>query len=68
MIPDSTQYNDSPEYIAGLVARAQEASGLTQRGVARQIGVGYTSLKDWMSGMAKISFPGLYALEKLANA
>lgn len=68
MTPDATHYNDSPEYIAGLVAKAQEAHGLSQRAVAQQIGVSFTSLRDWQKGRSRWRYPDQYALERLAEA
>ena len=68
MTPDASHYNDSPEYIRGLVEQIKERHGMSQRAIAQRLGIGFTSLKDWMSGKAKHRYPDQFALEQLAEA
>jgi len=65
--PDASLYNSSPDYVRGLVEAAKERQGLSQRAVADTIGVGWTSLKDWMAGKAKIPYACQFSLERLAQ-
>lgn len=67
-LPDAKRYNSDPNYIRGLVERIGKTRGMSQRGIAAEIGVGFTSLKDWMSGHAKWPYSAQFALERLAAA
>lgn len=67
MIPDAANYSADPEYIRGLVEQIKKRQGLSQRAIAKQIGVGFSSLKDWLSGKAKWQYPHQFALECLAT-
>lgn len=63
MSPNATKnYNGSPEYFSGLV----DKTGLSQREVARRLGIGYSSLRAYMDGTRAIVYPVQYALEQLA--
>src|SRR5690554_3235364 len=68
MKPDASNYNASPEYISGLVEKIQQRHGMTQRAIARQIGVSFTSLRDWQHGRSKWRYPDQLALELLAES
>ena len=64
MSPNATKnYNGSPEYFSGLV----DKTGLSQREVARRLGIGYSSLRAYMDGTRAIVYPVQYALEQLAT-
>lgn len=65
--PDASLYNSSPNYVRGLVEAAKDRHGLSQRAVADTIGAGWTSLKDWMAGKAKIPYACQFSLERLAQ-
>ncbi len=67
MKPDASRYNDSSEYIRGLVATIKARHRLSQQATARRLGIGCTTLKDWMSGKAKHRYPDQFALECLAG-
>lgn len=67
MKPDATKYNKSPEYIRGLVEQIKENQGMSQRAIAKRLGIGFTSLKDWMAGKAGWRYPDQFALECLAS-
>lgn len=56
-------YNGSPEYFSRLV----EKTGLSQREVARRLGVGYSSLRAYMDGTRAVIYPVQFALEALAE-
>lgn len=57
-------YNGSPEYLSDLV----EKTGLSQREVARRLGVGYSSLRAYMDGTRAVIYPVQFALEALAES
>jgi len=65
--PDASRINADPEYVRGLVAQIKARHGLSQRATAKRLGIGVTSLKDWMSGKAKWRYPDQFALECLAT-
>lgn len=67
-LPDAERYNSDPDYIRSLVEQIKERRGLSQRKTAETIGAGWTSLKDWMAGKAKIPYACQHALEELAGA
>lgn len=56
------KYNGAPEYFCALVER----TGLSQREIARRLGIGYSSLRAYMDGSRAIIYPVQYALEQLA--
>ena len=56
-------YNGSAEYFSSLV----EKTGLSQREVARRLGVGYSSLRAYMDGTRAVIYPVQFALEILAE-
>jgi len=67
-LPDATRHRPDPEYITSLVELAKQRNGLTsQDAVAKRMGVGRSTLKDWMSGVAQVGYPAQYTLERLAG-
>jgi len=66
MLPDASRYNPSPDYIRTLVEQIKVRHGLSQRATAQRLGIGFSSLKDWMTGKAKHRYPDQFALECLA--
>lgn len=67
-LPNANRHRPDPQYITELVELAKERNGLTsQAAVAERIGVGLTTLKDWKSGAATVSYPDQYTLERLAG-
>ena len=68
MKPDASRYNASPAYIAGLIEKIQQRHDMTQRAIARQIGVSFTSLRDWQKGRSKWRYPDQLILELLAES
>lgn len=56
-------YSGSSEYFSSLV----EKTGLSQREVARRLGVGYSSLRAYMDGSRAVIYPVQFALEVLAQ-
>lgn len=66
--PDASNYNASPEYIRKLVEAAQQRHSLSQRKVADLIGVGRTTLMDWMAGKSRWPYHAQYALEALSRS
>tara|TARA_R110001606_G_scaffold399270_1_gene583263 strand:- start:1159 stop:1374 length:216 start_codon:yes stop_codon:yes gene_type:complete len=66
MIPNAENYNADPDYIRTLIEQIKERHGMSQRATAKQIGISYSSLKDWMNGKAKHRYPDQFALEALA--
>lgn len=66
-LPNAKKYKPDPAYITTLVEQCKANSGLSsQAAVAERIGVGRSTLKDWMSGVASPGYPGQYILEALA--
>ncbi|QLI49458.1 hypothetical protein vBPaeMUSP18_51 [Pseudomonas phage vB_PaeM_USP_18] len=67
-LPDAKRHRPDPQYTAELVELAKQRAGLSsQAAVAERIGVGLSTLKDWKSGTASMSYPDQYALERLAG-
>lgn len=65
MSPNATKnYNGSPEYFSGLV----DKTGLSQREVARRLGVGYSSLRAYIDGTRAVIYPVQFALEALVES
>lgn len=62
MTPDSALYNPAPEYIRGVIA----AIPLTQREVARRIGVSTRYVRALVAGSRVCSYPVQFCLEALA--
>lgn len=62
MKPDASHYNPSPKYIRGLML----ATGLSQRAIARQIGVSDRMLRYYATGERTCTYPVQFALEQLA--
>lgn len=66
MTPDVTHYNPDPEYLRGLLAKAN----LTQNGAAKTIGVSARMLRSYVclnpNDYRKCPYPVQFALECLA--
>ncbi len=62
MMPDATRINQSQEYILGLL----DAIPLTQREIARRIGVSPRQLRYLVAGERPISYPIQFCLESLS--
>lgn len=60
---DPSNIKVDPTYIQGLVDR----SGMDYRRAADAIGIGHNTLRDWLKGKAKWSYPAQYALECLVK-
>ena len=66
--PDAKHYRPDPAYITELVEKCKANAGFTnQADVARQIGIGTTTLKDWKAGRSKPSYCDQYVMETLAG-
>ena len=59
--PDVKLYNDDPAYLRCLV----EASGLSQKQAAREIGHNERTMRYWLSGKHSFPYSVQYSLEKL---
>lgn len=64
MKPDANRLNQSPEYIRGLL----DAIPLTQREIARRIGVSPRQLRYLVAGERPISYPIQFCLESLLDS
>lgn len=62
MTPDSALHDPSPGHIRGLIA----AIPLSQREIARRIGVSDRYLRALVAGSRECSYPVQFALEALA--
>lgn len=64
MTPDANQHNPSPDYLRDLIAR----SGLSQRECARVLGIGWSTMKDYLNSSHPSAAPYAvqFALEQLA--
>lgn len=66
--PNAREHNTDPKYVAELVRHCRTLHGFTsQPEVAKRIGVGVSTLKDWISGKSTIIYSAQYALEELAE-
>jgi transcriptional regulator with XRE-family HTH domain len=65
MIDATTLHRPDPVYLRGLIAR----SGLTQREVARRLGVEPRTVRRWLTDPPQVQCPysAQVALETLAN-
>lgn len=63
MTPDSARYNPSPDRIRGLIA----AIPLSQREIARRIGVSDRYIRALVAGSRECSYPVQFCLETLAE-
>lgn len=61
MIPDASQYDPRPEYLAQLIG----STGMTQPQIAAILGVSDRALRQWLSGARKFSYPVQFTLECL---
>lgn len=62
MTPDASFYNPSSEHIRGLIA----AIPLSQREIARRIGVSDRYIRALVAGSRECSYPVQFCLEMLA--
>lgn len=62
MTPDSARYDPSPDHIRGLIT----AIPLSQREIARRIGVSARYLRALVAGSRECSYPVQFALESLS--
>lgn len=60
-IPDATFYDPSPEYIRGMIA----AIPLSQRAIARRIGVSDRYIRALVAGSRECSYPVQFCIEAL---
>lgn len=60
------QFNPDPAYMSELVKQCKDRHSLTLPALAKRIGVGVTSLKDWRIGKAKYQYAHQFILERLA--
>lgn len=67
MRPDARNKRDDPAYLREVVAQIKARHGLSQRATAARLGIGQTTLKDWLAGRAGWRYPDQYALERLAQ-
>lgn len=61
MIPDASRYNPSPDYIRGLI----QSIPLSQREIARRIGVSDRYIRALVAGSRECSYPIQFCLECL---
>ncbi len=62
-LPNAEDHNPDPDYMRSLV----EASGLSQRKAAAQIGVGERTMRAWLAGDQSFPYAAQYAMEQLAK-
>lgn len=63
MLDSRLNYSSDPQYLRGLV----EKTGLTQREIARRLGIGFSSLRAHLDGTRQIPYPVLACLRVLAG-
>ena len=61
MIPDASQYDPRPEYLAELI----ESTGLTQPALGAILGVSERGIRFWLSGDRQFPYTVQFALECL---
>ncbi len=61
--PDAARHNPDPSYVRALI----EASGLSQRAAARQVGIAERTMRYYVSGEMPIPYAVQYCLEALAK-
>jgi transcriptional regulator with XRE-family HTH domain len=63
MTPDAIGFNPSPDYIRGLISQIP----LSQREIARRIGVSDRYIRALVAGSRECSYPVQFCLEVLAD-
>ena len=63
MTPDAERYNPAPEYMRELVEKAAARHGISQRKLAKLLGIPWGTLENWKSGRSRYSYADQYLLE-----
>lgn len=63
LIDSRVNYSSDPTYLRELVKK----SGLTQRESARRIGIGFSTLRTYLDGTGKVTYPVLVCLRLLSG-
>ena len=65
MMPDAEEHNPEPDYIREIIEIAQAKHSMSQRAVARQIGIGDRAMRLWLTGKRTMPYTAQYAIEQL---